>query len=184
MIVGFPGETEEDFQASLDLVKRVGFVGLFGFTYSQRPYTPALKLVEDVSEEEKSRRLQRLFELVDSQKVAHLGALVGSEARILIEGRGKTGNFTGRTERNEIVHLNGDDVPTDLCTGDVVDVRIGEAFKNSLSGEFLKVQSAAPEIFRKEGKLGLRVDAGLAPSAHPSSGSNSLGARRSLNVVS
>jgi tRNA-2-methylthio-N6-dimethylallyladenosine synthase len=133
VIVGFPGETEADFQATLALVDRVGFAGLFGFKYSQRPGTPALKFADDVSEEEKSARLAALFELADAYRRNHLLSLVGGTANVLIEGRGKTGSFTGRTERNEIVH-----VPSDLdVTGRVVAVRIVRAFNNSLEAELV-----------------------------------------------
>ena len=66
MIVGFPGETEADFALTLELVRDIGFAGLFGFKYSERPHTPAQKLAEDVDEGEKSERLERLFLLADS----------------------------------------------------------------------------------------------------------------------
>ncbi len=139
VIVGFPGETDDDFEATLQLVRRVGFVALFGFKYSQRPYTPALQLADDVSEEEKGRRLERLFSVVDETKQAHLASLVGRTERVLVEGLGRVQSedeagprkYTGRTERNEIVHF---ECPVDL-TGHMVDVRVREAFKNSLGGE-------------------------------------------------
>lgn len=139
MIVGFPGESDEDFEKSLELVRRVEFVGLFGFTYSQRPYTPALNLVDDVSEEEKSRRLQRLFDVVDEIKLAHLQALQGSVQEVLIEGRSKVGDLTGRTERNEIVHIKAGLDVEGLGVGALARVRITESFKNSLAGDALSV---------------------------------------------
>jgi tRNA-2-methylthio-N6-dimethylallyladenosine synthase len=133
IIVGFPGETEEDFQATLDVVREVGFTGLFGFKYSPRPFTPALKLGDDVSEEVKSERLARLFELAESQTRAHLATLVGTRQRVLVEGASKApGKLTGRTERNEIVHL---DIPAGReLIGALVDVEIQQAFKHSLFG--------------------------------------------------
>ena len=76
VIVGFPGETPGDFEATLSLVREVGFVSLFGFKFSPRPNTPALKLGDDVAEKEKSERLARLFELSESQLRTHLAALV------------------------------------------------------------------------------------------------------------
>lgn len=130
VIVGFPGETEADFQLTLELVKEIGFTGLFGFKYSPRPFTPALKLADDVSEEEKSERLARLFEVSEAQGRAHLERLVGTTASVLIEGRGKTGAWEGRTDRNEIVHVTAE---RDL-TGEIVDVEITAAFKHSLAG--------------------------------------------------
>jgi tRNA-2-methylthio-N6-dimethylallyladenosine synthase len=145
VIVGFPGETDEDFEATLELVRRVAFVALFGFKYSQRPYTPALQLADDVSEEEKGRRLERLFSVVDERKHAHLASLVGRTERVLVEGLGRVQNegaasYTGRTERSEIVHFTS---PIDL-TGHMVEVRVREAFKNSLGGDL--VTELSPEF--------------------------------------
>lgn len=146
MIVGFPGETDEDFQATLDLVKRVGFVALFGFIYSQRPYTPALKLVDDVSDEEKSRRLARLFEVVDELKERHLASLVGSEQEVLIDGTSKTGDLSGRTERNEIVHLKSGTGSEGIGVGAMVRVKITEGFRNSLAGDVEQLMVEAPRL--------------------------------------
>lgn len=151
VIVGFPGETDADFEATLQLVERVGFVSIFGFTYSERPFTPALKLKDDVSHAEKGRRLARLFAVVDAKKEAHLGSLVGHEQLVLIEGTSRHGNLTGRTERNEIVHLRetesgeGARLDAGLVTGALVKVRVEQAFKNSLSASFVEVVQAAPE---------------------------------------
>jgi tRNA-2-methylthio-N6-dimethylallyladenosine synthase len=130
IIVGFPGETPEDFEATLELVRSVQYVGVFGFKYSPRPFTPALKLGDDVPEEEKSARLERLFELSEAQRAEHLAALVGSVQTVLVEGRGEREGYTGRTDRNEIVHL---DAAEDL-TGQLVEVEIDRAFKHSLAG--------------------------------------------------
>jgi tRNA-2-methylthio-N6-dimethylallyladenosine synthase len=133
VIVGFPGETEADFEATLDVVRDIGFVGLFGFKYSPRPFTPALKLPDDVPEAMKSERLARLFEVAESQTRAHLATLIGTRQRVLVEGASKAqGKVTGRTERNEIVHL---DIPEGReLIGALVDVEITQAFKHSLHG--------------------------------------------------
>jgi tRNA-2-methylthio-N6-dimethylallyladenosine synthase len=130
IIVGFPGETEAQFEETLSLVVEMGFVGVFGFKYSQRPYTPALKLDDDVSEQAKSDRLTRLLDLAEDIRSRHLQTLVGSSQRVLVEGRSKTGAFTGRTERNEIVHFGCKDDPT----GELLDVGIERALKHSLVG--------------------------------------------------
>jgi tRNA-2-methylthio-N6-dimethylallyladenosine synthase len=130
IIVGFPGETAEDFEMTLSLVREMGFIGVFGFKYSPRPFTPALKLEDDVSEEEKSARLARLFELSEGQRAAHLASLVGRTELVLVEGRGDRGGFTGRTERNEIVHFDAASDPT----GELVLVQVRGAFKHSLDG--------------------------------------------------
>ena len=131
MIVGFPGETPEDFAATLALAERVKFTGFFGFTYSERPNTPALKLEDDVPEAEKSARLERIFELTDRHRLEHLQSLIGTTEVVLAERRGKNGDYMGRSERNEIVHF--------ACAGDAVGqmlpVRIREAYNNSLRGD-------------------------------------------------
>lgn len=131
IIVGFPGETRQDFEATLRLVERLRFVGLFAFKYSERPGTPALRFGDDVSEEEKSARLEELFALNDEHRRIHLSGLVGTQQAVLIEGQRPDGGWTGRTERNEIVHL--------ACAHDIraqiINVVIRKAFKNSLAGE-------------------------------------------------
>jgi len=134
MIVGFPGETDEDFEQTLTLVRRVGFVSLFGFKYSPRPYTPALKLDDDVSEEKKDERLQRLFALSDELQTAHLASLVGSRASVLVESRDPAGpdRYSGRSERHELVHF---DAPAGVDPrGLLVEVDIVDAYKHSLHG--------------------------------------------------
>jgi tRNA-2-methylthio-N6-dimethylallyladenosine synthase len=133
-IVGFPGETEDDFQQTLALVRRVGFVAAFAFKYSPRPHTPALKLGDEVPEELKDDRLARLFALVEQQQQRHLQSRVGRQVEVLVEGRspGDTGRFAGRSERNEIVHLMAP--PGQDPTGELVAVTIDEAFRHSLGG--------------------------------------------------
>ena len=130
IIVGFPGETAEDFERTLALVAELGFIGVYGFKYSQRPFTPALKLEDDVPDEEKSERLARLFELSEGMRSAHLQALVGSRCQVLVEGQGERRGFTGRTERNEIVHFEAGADPT----GELLEIEIRSAFRHSLEG--------------------------------------------------
>lgn len=142
LIVGFPGETDEDFELTLSLIREAGFVASFAFKYSPRPYTPSLKLEDDVPEALKAERLARLFDVVAEQQQAHLDALVGSDATVLIEGlsRGDEGRYRGRTERNEIVHVLGPE-GVDL-TGRMVGVTVTEANKHSLMGEARDVGEA------------------------------------------
>jgi tRNA-2-methylthio-N6-dimethylallyladenosine synthase len=130
VIVGFPGETEDDFEATLELVRRIRFTGVFAFKYSVRPYTPALRLGDDVPESEKATRLATLIAIADAERRLHLERLVGTRASVLVEGRGRGTAFTGRTERNEIVHFEAAGDPT----RSLVDVTIVRAFKNSLEG--------------------------------------------------
>jgi tRNA-2-methylthio-N6-dimethylallyladenosine synthase len=142
VIVGFPGETAEDFEQTLSLVREVGFVGLFGFKYSPRPFTPALKLRDDVSEEDKQRRLEALFALSDAQLRDHLLTLVGTRAQVLIEGPSKPGAATwaGRTERNEIVHFAE---VAGVGPGALATVEITRANKHSLEGRVERVELPA-----------------------------------------
>ncbi len=158
VIVGFPGETREDFEATLALVEKVGFTGVFAFKYSVRPSTPAQRLADDVSEVEKSARLVELIGVADARRRAHLESLVGSVEAVLIEGRRENGALNGRTERNEIVHIpavDGDWV------GQIVPVRIERAFKNSLQAALLDAQPSAPREAHPraadKGPLRLRV---------------------------
>lgn len=133
IIVGFSGETEEDFEKTLELVRTMRFRGLFGFKYSRRPYTPALKLPDDVPDEVKGERLTRLFELSEELLQEHLATLVGTRQKVLVEGPSKTGEaVTGRTERNEIVHIAGENVRA--LVGEILEVTIQRAFKHSLEG--------------------------------------------------
>ena len=138
IIVGFPGETEQDFEDTLSLVREAGFVSVFAFKYSPRPHTPALRLGDTVPEELKSERLDRLFELADRQQQAHLDGLVGSEVEVLIEGPSKADprRFTGRSERHEIVHV--DAVEGEDLTGQLLRARVVEAYKRSLLAEPLE----------------------------------------------
>jgi tRNA-2-methylthio-N6-dimethylallyladenosine synthase len=134
IIVGFPGETEADFEATLSLVREVGFTTLFAFKYSPRPFTPALRLVDDVTEAEKSERLARLFELAEAQGAAHLAMLVGTTQSVLVEGpskNGVAGTMSGRTAQNEIVHIEPSASP---IAGAIVEVEITRANKHSLAG--------------------------------------------------
>jgi tRNA-2-methylthio-N6-dimethylallyladenosine synthase len=139
IIVGFPGETEDDFAQTLSLVREIGFVSLFGFKYSPRPHTPALRLGDDVSEELKGERLARLFEAAEMISVAHLASLVGTRQRVLVEGASKSekGDFSrglvqGRTDRSEIVHVEV--AGAAALVGQVVDVEITRANRHSLAG--------------------------------------------------
>jgi tRNA-2-methylthio-N6-dimethylallyladenosine synthase len=155
VIVGFPGETDADFEATLALVREVGFVSLFGFKYSPRPYTPALKLDDDVSEELKDERLQRLFALSAEIQSTHLAGLVGTRQEVLIESRDpQRPRFSGRSERNELVHV---DLPPGVeARGRIVSAEILEAFKHSLHG-VAEGAEPLPELARPPKKLKLAL---------------------------
>jgi tRNA-2-methylthio-N6-dimethylallyladenosine synthase len=130
VIVGYPGENEEDFQATLDLVAEMSFEGLFTFTYSPRPGTTATRRTDDVTEEEKSRRLHLLNDQQQrAQKVLNAGR-VGTRERVLVDGIGADGRLSGRTPRFQIVHLEG---PAEWL-GRIAEVEITCAGPNSLVG--------------------------------------------------
>jgi tRNA-2-methylthio-N6-dimethylallyladenosine synthase len=143
VIVGFPGETREEFAQTLALVGEVGFAGLFGFKYSPRPYTPALKLRDDVPEAEKQARLQELFARSEALLRAHLAALVGTRQEVLLEGPGRGGRdqVVGRTRRNEIVHAPAG---PGASAGALVWAEIVRANNHSLEGRIESVARESP----------------------------------------
>lgn len=167
IIVGFPGETEEDFELTLQLIRDVGFVGVYAFKYSERPGTPALKLRDDVPDAEKRRRLAALFEVSEAQLRAHLRSLEGSQQRVLVEGPGKTGGYTGRTAQNEIVHFG---CVKDVI-GEVCEVRVTRAFKHSLEAELLDpgLRAALPAAADVAGRSAGQgaAQGGVAPRSLP-----------------
>lgn len=135
-IVGFPGETEADFQATLDLVAEVGFDHSYSFIYSPRPGTPAALLPDDVPLEVKKERLARLQQLLQTQAQRYSRQRVGTVQRVLVSGpsRKDPGQLAGRTECNRVVNFEGE---TDRI-GTFVDVMITEALPNSLRGELVR----------------------------------------------
>jgi tRNA-2-methylthio-N6-dimethylallyladenosine synthase len=133
IIVGFPGESEEDFRLSLSLVEEARFAVVFSFKYSPRPGTAALRLGEAVGEEVASRRLQDLFAVQDRIQRELNGELVGQTREVLVTGPGKDpGTFSGRTSCHRIVHFPVTAAAPRL--GSLVDVRIDRAHHHSLTG--------------------------------------------------
>ena len=132
-IIGFPGETEADFAATMQLIRDVGFDMSFSFIYSARPGTPAASYVDDTPLEVKKERLQRLQELINHQARTISEAMLGSVQRILVEGEStKDANeLKGRTENNRVVNFQGHK----RLIGHFIDVRISEVRPNSLRGE-------------------------------------------------
>jgi len=131
-IVGFPGETERDFEATMDLIAEVGFDQSFSFLYSRRPGTPAAALPDELPHAVKQARLERLQERVNAQSLAISRGMVGSVQRVLVERPAKKHErqIAGRTENNRWVNFDG---PPALI-GRFVDVVITEAMPNSLRG--------------------------------------------------
>ncbi len=142
-IVGFPGETEEDFAKTLKLVDDVGFDASFSFVYSRRPGTPAAELHDDTPHEVKLERLQRLQALLNAHAARIGAAMVGSTQRILVEGPSKKDGreLMGRTENNRIVNFAAGSGAAELI-GRMIDVRITQALPHSLRGEVVRRESA------------------------------------------
>jgi tRNA-2-methylthio-N6-dimethylallyladenosine synthase len=134
IIVGFPGETEEDFQETLSLIEEVRYGSLFAFKYSPRPGTPALKIGEAVDESVASERLQRLFELHERHKRERLESYRGRVMPILVEGPSKHDPvmLAGRTDDYWVVNFTGDPATP---VGSILDVRIESAGHHTLRGE-------------------------------------------------
>ncbi len=132
-IVGFPGESEADFEATLKLVRELAFDDSYCFAYSRRPGTPAADLPDQIAEEEKLARLQRLQALIDEQARAFSQRMVGSTQRVLVEGpsRRRPNELAGRTANNRMVNFAGS---PDL-SGRFVEVRITACRTHSLRGE-------------------------------------------------
>lgn len=135
-IIGFPGETEADFAATMKLIDDIGFDMSFSFIYSARPGTPAADLVDDTHEDTKKSRLHILQARINQQAQAISRNMVGTRQRILITGpsRKDPGQLQGRTENNRVVNFSAADHG---LIGQFVDVTIGEALPNSLRGELI-----------------------------------------------
>ena len=134
-IIGFPGETESDFQATMQLIKEIGFDHSFSFIYSPRPGTPAADIPDNVPISLKKQRLTQLQAQINNKAAAISKAMVGSVQRILVEhpSRKNSKTLAGRTENNRVVNFEG---KADLI-GQFVDVKITEALPNSLRGEMI-----------------------------------------------
>ena len=134
-IIGFPGETEQDFQATLKLVEDLGFDGSYSFIYSPRPGTPAADLLDEVPREAKLERLQRLQAKLEQQAKSFSEKMVGSVQRVLIEGMAKKNadELSGRTDNNRVVNFPGQP----RLIGRFAEVKIVSALPHSLRGELV-----------------------------------------------
>ncbi len=135
-IVGFPGETDTDFEKLLALVTELQFDNSYCFIFSPRPGTPAANLADDTPYAVKLKRLQTLLALIDSQAERISNAMLGKEERVLIEGIAKDGiNLQGRTENNRVIHIPAAISEMDSLTGTMMDIRITEVLAHTLRGE-------------------------------------------------
>lgn len=132
IIVGFPGETEKEFEATMQLVRDITFASAFSFKYSSRPGTPAAAMMGQVSEEAKGERLQQLQALLFAQQTAFNAAQIGRSLPVLVTGDGRRpGQKHGRSPYLQSVHFSD----TSAQNGDIIDVHITASTQNSISGE-------------------------------------------------
>lgn len=140
MIIGFPGETDEDFEATMHILETVRFHSSFSFKYSDRPGTRAASFDNPVPEDVKSERLTRFQNRQDEISLELNREYIGKELEIIVEGEGKNGLLHGRTVTNHIVHFPADD--NDLDRGAIAQVRIDTAGQHSLAGTVLTKETA------------------------------------------
>lgn len=134
-IVGFPGETDKDFEDTMNLIETIGFDNSYSFIFSARPGTPAASLADDTPMAVKKERLARLQALITRQAAAISASMVGSVQRVLVDrpARKNPDEISGRTENNRVVNFAGDR----SLIGQFANVRITEALPNSLRGELM-----------------------------------------------
>jgi tRNA-2-methylthio-N6-dimethylallyladenosine synthase len=134
-IIGFPGESEAEFEETMTLIEEIGFDLSYSFVYSQRPGTPAADMLDDVSEEVKKQRLDRLQQRINEMAAAISDSMVNSVQTVLVEGQSKKNplQMQGRTENNRVVNF----IAHPRLAGQFVDVLITEALANSLRGRIV-----------------------------------------------
>jgi len=133
-IIGFPGETEEDFNSTMKLIDEMGFDKSFSFIYSKRPGTIAASLPDDVDQTVKKQRLTVIQDKLNENTEKISRSMIGSIQKVLVEGHSKKGStLSGRTENMRTTHFQGNE---DLI-GQIVSVKITEGFVNSLQGEYI-----------------------------------------------
>jgi tRNA-2-methylthio-N6-dimethylallyladenosine synthase len=141
IIVGFPGETEADFEATAEMIERVGYDNVFVFRYSRRPGTPAATMPEQVGDDVKADRNRRLLEVVERVTGARSARLAGRTMEVLVDGvsRRNPGELAGRTRCNRVVNFDGQG---QVGVGDVVHVRVTDALPHSLRGTLATPEEA------------------------------------------
>ena len=141
IIVGFPGETESDFEATLEMIERVQYDNVFAFRYSRRPGTPAATMDEQVADEVKASRNARLLALATRVAATRSARLSGHEVEVLVDGASKRnpGELSGRTRCNRVVNFDG----KGTAIGDVVTVRVTDVMPHSLRATLTTVSEEA-----------------------------------------
>jgi tRNA-2-methylthio-N6-dimethylallyladenosine synthase len=141
LIVGFPGETEADFEATLEMVERVQYDNVFAFRYSRRPGTPAAEMADQIAEDEKARRNARLLAVVERVTAARSARLAGQVVEVLVDGasRRNLGELSGRTRCNRVVNFEGGAA----AVGDVVAARVTDVMPHSLRATLMTVPEEA-----------------------------------------
>jgi tRNA-2-methylthio-N6-dimethylallyladenosine synthase len=144
-IIGFPGETDEDFLDTMNLIKAVDFDLSFSFIYSARPGTPAADLPDDISDTVKKQRLKILQDQITHQALRIARQMLNTEQRVLVEGPSRKNpmELRGKTENNRTVNF----VAPHSVIGQFVDIKITDVYANSLRGE----------LIRQEKDMGLRI---------------------------
>ena len=138
IIVGFPGEREQDFEETLSLLAEVGYDAVFAFKYSQRPNTPAIHMADSIPEEAKSARLQVLLDRQRELQRSRYGRHVGQVLEVMVEGHTNArGQITGRTSQNKTLNFTTPQLIAPAA-GSYVPVRVTASFPNSLVGEALR----------------------------------------------
>jgi tRNA-2-methylthio-N6-dimethylallyladenosine synthase len=143
LIIGFPGESEQDFESTVRLVEEMNFDASFSFVYSPRPGTPAANLFDDTPAEVKLTRLQIIQKMIDRQARRISEEMVGTVQRVLVEGKARkdAGELQGRAANNRVVNFKPSE-PGDSLVGQFVDLKITLAYPHSLRGEELP----APQV--------------------------------------
>ncbi|MEQ1518532.1 MAG: MiaB/RimO family radical SAM methylthiotransferase, partial [Usitatibacteraceae bacterium] len=146
-IVGFPGETEDDFERTMKLIEEVQFDGSFSFIYSRRPGTPAASLHDDTPYETKLKRLHRMQKTLDAQLHAVSNAMVGTTQRLLVEGasRKDASELMGRTDNNRVVNFPVIGANASRLIGKFVDVVITGVSHYTLRGEIVTAEKATTD---------------------------------------
>ncbi|MEY2666317.1 MAG: hypothetical protein RLZZ384_488, partial [Pseudomonadota bacterium] len=143
-IIGFPGETDAEFEETMDFINEIGFDFSFSFIYSARPGTPAAEFADDVPMDVKKIRLERFQNRINEMTATISESMVGSTQTVLVEGQSKKNSLQlqGRTENNRVVNFIGHP----RLTGQFVEVVITEAMPNSLRGRMIDVTPTVVEV--------------------------------------